>query len=959
MRTALVGRERELAALSDCLEDALFGQPRLVVCRGEPGIGKTRLAQEVCSSAADRDVVTVWGRADDSAGAPPYWPWRQILRAMSAVVDVSAIAQEHRLATDLSLVAPDLFAEAVDHPLSSTSIAARFRQFDAVGDLLRQVTRRRALVIVLDDAHWADPSSLLLLRHLVRNLTDERLLLIVNQRDTGFGHGVLVTELLREPVSRQLDLRGLPVSAVGRQLAGVVGRDVSAAESEQVHSVTGGNPFFIAEMGRVLAERYAGGSRPPVTASVRDAITARLNRLSPECVSVLAAASIVGNEFSLAVVAAMVDQPVMDCLHGLDEATAAGMLVPASAPEHQRFSHALLRDAIEARLGTAERARLHRLAAEAVEEVHATRLEPQLFNLARHWEMASVLGDSARAAHWIERAGNRAMRSHASEDGAQLFRRALEVGGAHLDGAARVRVLIALGAALYLSSDLPGGLDACREAATLGAQIGRGDLVAEAALVTEPTFEPTIDIVVRQLCETAISAMGSESLALRARVLARFAQVCDYLADLGPAEAASKEALDLAERSGDLRALLAALHARQIVRSGPDGLDERAVLAERVLTLGSEAADPNEQLWGHLWRVDVAFERGDFGRAAAEIEAVAGVAQQVRGPLAKWQLLRCQAMLAQAQARFDDARRLAEEAFSAVAPTGHPAAALIRGALLMAVAHHVGYDTESLAANGIPEPGCPLPQFPSSNVIRALAPAAALVEVGRLGEAATIYRSLGAVGDWRFSPHSALAVLANGISLAVALNVSNDVATLRELLSPHRGHHVISGAGPLGYFGPVELRLGVAAAHLDLLDDAVADLEHAAKACTANGAVAYKLEAQYELGAVLASRAGPGDLVRARSLAALSARQAADLGMVPLAGKAGHLVAQLDERSSLQLTPREREVAELVGQGLTNREIAARLYLSERTAENHVQHILTKLDLANRSQIAVWVAAPK
>jgi predicted ATPase len=207
MRTALVGRERELAALSDCLEDALFGQPRLVVCRGEPGIGKTRLAQEVCNSAADKDVVA------------PYWPWRQILRAMSAVVDVSAIAQEHRLATDLSLVAPDLFAEAVDHPLSSASRAARFRQFDAVGDLLRQVTRRRALVIVLDDAHWADPSSLLLLRHLVRNLTDERLLLIVNQRDTGSGRGVLVTELLREPVSRQLDLRG-PARVRGREAIG-------------------------------------------------------------------------------------------------------------------------------------------------------------------------------------------------------------------------------------------------------------------------------------------------------------------------------------------------------------------------------------------------------------------------------------------------------------------------------------------------------------------------------------------------------------------------------------------------------------------------------------------------------------------------------------------------------------------------------------------------------------------
>lgn len=959
MRSEMVGRERELAVLEENLTAAVTGQPRLVLCRGEPGIGKTRLAQELCQAAADKAVLAVWGRADDSAGAPPYWPWRQILRGMSTIADTAAIAEEHRLTADLSPLAPDLFAETVDQPTRSASIEDRFRQFDAVRELLRLVTRRRPLVIVFDDAHAADEGSLLLLHHLTRGLTDERLLLMVSQRTTEKAHRVLESELLRQPITRQLDLGGLGAPAVGRQLASLVGHEVPDVDVAHVHSATGGNPFFVTEMGRVLAQGGAAASTALLTTDVRAAIKARLDRLSPECFRLLQAASVVGREFDLTVVAAMLGLPVLDCLDLLDEAAAARLADPLSAASQHRFTHSILRDAIEASLATADRVLLHRKAAESLEEMHAGRVEPHLFDLARHWEIASVIGESARAADWIECAGHRAMRSHAYEDGARLFRRALDVGGADLDAAVRCRVLVALGAALYLASDLPGGLDACLQAAALGAEIGRPDLVAEAALVTEPTFEPAIDNVVRQLCETAIASIGSDSPALRARVLARFAQVCDYLADPEPAEAASKESHDLAEQSGEPGALMAALHARQIVRSGPEGLEERAVLAERVLILGRDAADLNEQLWGHLWRVDVAFERGDFGSAAWEIETVARLAQQVRGPLARWQLLRCQAMLAQAQARFDDARRLAEEAFSVVAPTGHPAAALIRGALHMAVAHHVGYDTESLAAIGIPEPGCPLPQFPSSNAIRALAPATALVEVGRLGEAATIYRSLGEVGDWRFSPHSALAVLANGISLAVALDVSNDVATLRELLSPHRGHHVISGAGPLGYFGPVELRLGVAAAHLDLLDDAVADLEHAAKACTANGAVAYKVEAQYELGGVLASRAGPGDLVRARSLAALSARQAADLGMVPLAAKASHLVAQLDERSSLQLTPREREVAELVGQGLTNREIAARLYLSERTAENHVQHILTKLDLANRSQIAVWVVALK
>lgn len=956
MRTELIGREREFAVLADSLAAALDGDPRLVLCRGEPGIGKTRLAEELCRWAGTQHVSALWGRAADSAGAPPYWPWRQILRAASTIVDLTAIADELRLTQDLGPLAPDVFAGAVDPADGTASIDDRFRQFNAVRSLLREVSLRRPLVIVLDDLHSADQPSLLLLQHLVRNLSDERLLMVVSHRNTEHLHGVVLAELLREPVTRQLDLSGLAAPAVGRQLALVVGHEVADAEIEQVHAVTGGNPFFVAELGRVLAERETGASAPLVTASVRDAISARLARLSPECVRLLRAASIVGQEFSLTVVAAMVDLPALDCLYLLDEAAAAGMTEPASTPAQHRFSHALIRDAIEAGLGTPDRVRLHRLAAEAVEEAYADRLEPHVFDLARHWAVAAVLGDSARAAGWIERAGDEAMASHAYEEAVRLFRLALGVGAGEVGQAARCRVLVALGGALYLSSDLPGGLATCRDAAALAAGIGRPDLVAQAALVTEPTFVPEIDLVIRRLCEQAIAAIGSEPAGLRARVMARYAQVCDYLADVEPASLASEEALVLAEQSGEYAALMTALHARQIVCSGPDGLEERAGLAERVLALSRDASDPNEQLWGHLWRFDVAFERGEFGRVAREVEAVAGLAQEVGGPLARWQLLRCRAMLAQAQARFDEARRLADEAFAAVAPTGHPAAALIRGALRMAVCHHIGYDAESLAANGIPGAGSPLPEFQTAGVIRALAPAEALAEVGRLSEAAAIYRSLGAVGDWRFSPHSTLAIYKCGIRVAAALDVSDDVAILRELFSPYRGHHVISGAGPLGYFGPVELWLGMAAGHLGSLDDAVVDLEQAVKASKANGTVGFEVEAQYELAAVLARRARAGDPVRARSLLADCARQAANLGMLPFATKTGRLIEQLDRDSSIALTPREREVAELVARGLTNREIAARLYLSERTAENHVQHILTKLDLPNRSQIAMWAS---
>ena len=671
----------------------------------------------------------------------------------------------------------------------------------------------------------------------------------------------------------------------------------------------------------------------------------------------LRAASIVGQEFSAAVPAAMLGFPVMRCLGLLDEAALAGLVEVPSITGQHRFAHALLRDAIEAGLGTPERVHLHRLAAEALEQLYGGQLGRHLFDLAHHWAVAAVQGDTVRAVGWIERAGNEAMRRHAYEESARLFRLALDVGTNDIDQGDRCRLLLGLGPALYLSSDLPGGLEACVEAAALAADMGRPDLVAQAALVTEPTFQPQTDLIIRQLCERAIAAVGPDSPALRARVMARFAQVCDYLADVEPAGPASEEALDLAEQSAEHTALVAALHARQIVCSGPEGLEERASLAERLLALGRGAGDPNEQLWGHLWQVDVAFERGDFGRAAREVDVVARLAQEVRGPLANWQLLRCQAMLAQAQARFDDARHLANEAFTVVAPTGHPAAALIRGALLSAVAHHIGYDPESLAANGIPAAGSPALPFQTAGVIGGLATAEILTETGRLPEAAAIYRSLGAVGDWRISPHSTLATYKCGIVVAAALDAADDLATLRELFSPYRGHHVISGAGPLGYFGPVELWLGTAAAYLDQLDDAIADLEHAIKASTASRAAGFQVEAQYELAAVLARRARAGDWSRARPLATDCAKQASSLGMLPIAAKAAQLTEKLDQQSSTMLTPREREVAELVAHGLTNREIAARLYLSERTAENHVQHILTKLDLSNRSQIAMWVSA--
>lgn len=218
-----------------------------------------------------------------------------------------------------------------------------------------------------------------------------------------------------------------------------------------------------------------------------------------------------------------------------------------------------------------------------------------------------------------------------------------------------------------------------------------------------------------------------------------------------------------------------------------------------------------------------------------------------------------------------------------------------------------------------------------------------------------MYRSAGPARGWQIPPHVAMLVPALGIAAAAALGESADLEFFASALEPARGHHAVSGIGAITYGGPVELWLGVAARHLGAFDEAVELLSDAAQLCAATGAPAYLVEAQTELVAALHSRDDPGDAAAANDLAARALASARALGMVPFVTRLAASSGRRTRTDTEPLTPRQLEVARLVAQGLTNREIAETLTLSERTAENHVQHIMLKLGLPNRSSIAVWV----
>ena len=955
MRTELVGREAELGVLAESLGGALEGRPLVVLCQGEPGIGKTRLVQELVGVGTARGALCAWGLATDSLGAPPYWEWWQILRTLATDVDVARIAQDQRLHGDLARLAPDVFPSEGSPDALAASVDDRFRQFDAMARLLQEVCRLRPLVLVLDDVHWSDKPSLLLLNHVARSLSHERLLIVASSRPTEQRHSEILGRLAREPCTTVLELRGLPAAAVGRQLATVLDGDVDLTALANVMALTGGNPFFVGEVARAMADARSGRRFIAVTPTVRAVIADRLAQLSDRCIAFLQAAAVVGREFDVATVAEMMGTSPAASLDLVSEATQAGLVEPHEPPHEHQFVHALVRDAIEAGLAPTDRLSLHRGAAEAMERQHGHALGPRLFDVARHWAEASIAGDALTAVGWSLRAGEEAMRQLAYEDAARLFRQALRIGGAGIDRPERCRILLSTGRALDLSGDLDGRLEVCLDAAALGRELGRPDLIAEAALTMEAVGTRRSDLVARELCEEALEGLARDATALRARVTARFVETFVFMRQPEPVAVASEEALELAEQSGDHRAIAAALRARQVVCVGPEGLEERIALAGRMLRLGRESRNPQVEMWAHLWRIDAGLEQGDLGVVAESIELLSLTAQRVRGPMARFEVARCRAVLAQAQGRFVDALDRETEAFAILGPTDHDERFTFRSAMTMNVAHHAGGDNDAIASfdySGAPEGHAEMIGF-----IGQIALARALVSADRLADSAQVYRGLGPVRRWDPPPHVVLCGYAFGLGVAAALGESDDAAVLYDLLAPYRGHHVASGMTAMVYFGPVELWLGVGAGHLRRLDQAVQHLEYAEHACAENGATAFRVEAQYELARALTARGRPGDVERARSLLAAARAKAGTLGMAALGEKITSLRRRVERADPTRaLTRREREVADLVSQGLTNRELAERLVIGERTAQNHVQHILTKLGLSNRSQLAVWAA---
>ncbi len=431
---SFVGRKRELAELRAAIDDLGAGRARFFMVSGEPGIGKTRLAEEVAAAASVNEARVVWGRCWEGGGAPAYWPWMQIFRGL--LLDPSQARLS--LPAEIAQLVPEAsFENSLRR--NTDPLDARFRLFDAAAATLRELSRRKPIVVIVDDLHDADQSSLEMLRFVARTLLDANMLVVATYRDAEVQRSPVlastVAELGRE--APQLLLAGLSAAEVAGFVQDRSGMTLEPAAVATIAQLTAGNPLFLEGVVRTL---MAEGKFEPSQAlqlgdlklpdSQRMAIAARLGRLSIPAQAMLPYASALGNEFEivqLETVSNISNQPLLDLL---DEIVGAG-LMRVLGPHRYRFAHALIRGSIYDEIGSAGRIALHRHIAEKLEELYHSNLNSHLAELAHHFTLSAQHGDTRKAIDYSIRAAEAADRALAYNEAFTLRQTALRLLGDH------------------------------------------------------------------------------------------------------------------------------------------------------------------------------------------------------------------------------------------------------------------------------------------------------------------------------------------------------------------------------------------------------------------------------------------------------------------------------------------------------------------------------------------------
>jgi tetratricopeptide (TPR) repeat protein len=617
------------------------------------------------------------GGCDDEL-RPPYQPFVQALRHLVRHAPTTALVDYvHRYGGDLGLLVPEL-AERVGRlpePRTTAEAADRYLLFAAVAGLLECVVRDVPLILLLDDLHWADRGTTLLLRHLLVTTELTGLVVIATFRDTELEVDSALTDLIAElrrvNAITRIDLEGLPGDEV-RDLVATMLRGASqaiAAIADAVHQETNGNAFFATELIRHLQESGSASDDKPLPdlpVSIRDVVGQRVRRMGSEAQSVLAAGAVLGAEFDWKLLTELIDTPPDTALDILEQAVAASILREVPGRSSFRFVHALVQHTLYMDLSETRRRRLHAAAGRAMSADPASSPAAA----ASHWLAAGDLGDAVAVRAACVLAAEEALRHRAPDEAVNWYAHALETNPSEAD---RCRLLVKLGDAQRLAGD-PAHHRTLLEAGALAQQIGDAERLAEAALANTRWFASSVgsgDPEELKLLEAALAAISPEPSSTRARLLATLSGELLYSDRPGERYAVADEALEVARIVNDDATTFDVLFWRSTSARRQDGVWRDDELAE-LRAIAERGTDPLRHAMAYMVEVMRAIHVGDISAAERALETAADLADELRLPILRWLVTIVRGNCVTLAGDLEDAEKIVQEAFELSQATDQP-----------------------------------------------------------------------------------------------------------------------------------------------------------------------------------------------------------------------------------------------------------------------------------------------